>query len=217
MSGTSTPDPISAAAVLKLFEEHWKSLKPPPDQIWCDHIAHALRAIRDRRPPSWPVPAKALKYGRLFVNHVEEMKEQLTRESGIYFYTRIHDDGTEEDLFHDRRRYDLCVAALAAAEEASRAVEMALDAWKVRDPLIIKDQDPAKYLSSVVKMALLAAGHDTSIGSGGDSPLCEFIAGALPLANVRVGQGPTKGQAYGAEAVSAVLSGRTKRLNYDTI
>jgi hypothetical protein len=114
----------------------------------------------------------------------------------------------------DRVRYDRCRDALASLIDAETAVRRALDAWKDRDRLYIKDVDPAKFLCARLQIAWATLDGDVPRSVNEESALCAFIADALKETNIRVGQGKTKGQPYTPAAISAVLSGKTDRLNF---
>jgi hypothetical protein len=206
-------DPITAAAIQALFEKHWKRRQLPESEYY--GIAIAIRVVRDRRPHLRPVQPNAVMHGRRFLGTVAAMRADLECEAGgIYSYVEIGTDGSEKLVIMDSDRFDRCRAALVALEEAESKMALALDAWEGRDRLHIEPMDPAKFICARVQRAWACLGNDVPRSVNEGDPLCEFVADALKRADIRVGQGKTKGQPYTAAAVSAVLSGQTKRLNF---
>jgi hypothetical protein len=205
-------EPITAEAVLDLFRAAWPRAKQYPDPFWCGHIAIALRVVRDRRTrrtPPKPAPVEAVGHGRRFLEHAPDMRAQLENEAIRYFHVD-ETNGGESKVFLDRARHDRCIAALAALEEAQRAVRAALDAWEVRDPFYIEPQDPARFIWSTVQRALQAS--DCAVPrsvQNDDDPMCNFVAAALKLAGVLTKRGTPPSPA----AISKVLSGKNQRLS----
>jgi hypothetical protein len=216
-----TPDPITGVRILELFKEHWPPprVKQHPGEWWCGHIAIMLQVVRDRRPPPPPPEPQAVKYGHLFIQHSDDMMQRIKNEAAQYCWIEVGPDGSEVPVIavQMREKFDACQKAAAALELAVSSTQAALDAWRERDPLLISDHDPAKFIYERVQAAWESIGVAPPRSVNEDDPLCEFIAAALDLANIRVGQGKTQGNKYTAAAVSAVLRGRTDRLKFERI
>lgn len=206
------PDPIAAEVVRRMFQQHWPRAGNYPDNFWCGHIACALRVLRDRRPPPEPDIPEAIRYGGLFDRHAPALIVELEREASAYV---IFDANTNEPQFIDQERYRRCRAAIEALNLAQAAVEAAVSVWNDRNPLRLTDRDPAKFLCEMVQLAWEGtAGADVPRSINEDDPLCKFIAQGLTHAGIRPGQGKHKGGEYTPSAVSSVLRGRTKSLNF---
>jgi hypothetical protein len=196
-------DLMSADRVRELYEERWPAPHMLLGEFWFGHIAVALQVMRDRsaRQPDW----QAIRYGGLFVHHVPATRMELQAEAARC--------GQPGDRGFDADGYTRSKAALDALEEAEKAVNKALKAYRERDPWIIKDRDPADYLHELLIRAWGDAGGDVPRSLNDDDPICIFIAKCLDLAGIRVGQGKTKGQPYTPAGISAAL--REKRpLNF---
>lgn len=204
---------ITAETVAALFREYWRR-QHYPDAWWCGHIAIMLQVLSDRRPPPPPGRPDAIMHAQRFLRTAPDMRAEMEREAGMYSYIQIGTDGSETTVVMDEDRHARCHAALAALDEAQRATARAIDAWENRDRLFIKDRDPAKFICELTQQAWASLDGNAPRSVNEDDPLCLFIADALALTNIRVGQGKTQGQPYTAAAISAVLSGRTERLNF---
>jgi hypothetical protein len=205
---------ITPAVVLDLFKKHWPRARQLPDLGQCYMVAVALQGLDARRPPPAPGQPEAVTHARRFLRAAPAWHEQAQQEHVMYSYSRIDPDGTSRLIVIDQRRHELSEIALDRLEQARAAMQEALNAWEARDLLYIEDMNPAKVVAAWAQSAWASTGEDVPRSINGKDPLCKFVADALALTCIRVGQGKRKGKPYTAAAISAVLRGKTERANF---
>jgi hypothetical protein len=208
-------DRITPAMVRDLLKKHWPNGRQLPDLAnQCYSIAVALQGLDARRPPPAPTEPEGVTHAKRFLEETPAWHEQAQREHSMYSYIRIDPDMTSRLVVVDQRRHDLSAIALDRLERARAAMQEALDAWGGRDLLYIEDMDPAKVVAAWAQSAWESTGEDVPRSVNENDPLCGFVADALALTCIRVGQGKTRGEPYTAAAISAVLRGRVERLRF---